>query len=437
MLNSGLRSESWGWLLFTCFLVGGCRSSVSPLGPTDGPGKPAAAPAGGASEAASTRAVSRSAAGAIPESVLNEHGMTTLWTKQPAKAEGAIRNVYLLPEGLFAVTRPDPDVRSWRLIRYDLETGLPSWFYELEEPLEHAPVAYHYGTSASGQRPDELYLLQKDVLRCLDLQYGADMWRVRLRFPVSSAPVVDDNQLYVGSYDRRIYAMPKKTGLDSWTYITGGEITSAGTVGEGGHLYFTSTDKYVYRLEPASGWVNGKSWRFATGARILGSPVFFSRWIFVGSTDFKLYCFEMDGTRAWEFPAEASVSETPVVMSLKPDKPMVFCISQESRGGREKRIAWALDAKTGQTYWHRDDVSQVIGIGRRAVYLLPDTRAVQGGRQLIAVDAMKGDELFSIPVDRFEIIPTNDAEHGTNARTRGVVYLVSKAGLVQAIREKP
>lgn len=375
----------------------------------------------------------------VSERALSDRGLVTLWTK--SNSEGTFRNAYLLPEGIFAVTRPQAGGRSAMLVRYKLEDGLPLWYYPLDEPLEYPPVAYHYRPSPDGPRSDELFILQKDVVRCLDLQHGAELWRVQLPFPVSCGPVVDENQYYIGSYDRRIYAMPKKRALVEWHFITGGEIKSNGDIGDAGQLFFTSTDKSVYRLDPSRGWTRGQAWQFATGGRILGSPVFFSRWTFAGSTDFKLYCLEQDGSKAWDFPVESAILDTPVVMSFRPDKPLALCISHDDRRGEEKRILWCIDAKNGKEMWRREHVAQVVGIGRRAVYLLPEARAgrADGPKPSVieAVDALKGEELFSLPVDSADWIPLNDAEHGVNARSRGVMYLISKSGRMHAIREKP
>ena len=375
-----------------------------------------------------------SAAEFISDSVLADHGFVSLWTK--GATEGPFVNAFLTPEGIFAVARPKADSSQWRLIRYSRENGLPVWVYELEEPLRHPPAAYRYATPGTPRRSDELYILQKDVVHCIDLQYGAALWRVSLPFPVSCAPVVDETQYYVGSLDRRIYAMAKNKPFPTWTYITGGEIKSPGAIGAAGQIYFASTDKEVYRLEPNAGWMTGKSWRFATGSRILGSPVFFSRWVVVGSTDFKLYSFEVDGTPAWQFPVEAPIPGTPAVMSFRPDKPLAVCIAQDDRGGQEKKVAWAVDAKTGERQWQRDDTESVITVGKKAVYLLADPK-VAGGRKIVSVDALKGEELTSLPVDGFDIIPLNDADHGTNAKARGIIFLISRSGAMQAIQEKP
>ncbi len=390
-------------------------------------------PAESTAESASVAAVTDSADSAdfIPDGVLSQHGFVTLWTKRAT--EGPFHSCYFLPEGIFAITRPKPGSSSWRLIRYNLKDGLPMWFYDLDEPLKYSPVAYRYGPTPEGRKPDELFILQKDVIRCLDLQYGAEMWRIQLPFSVSCAPIVDELQYYIGSLDRRIYAMFKNKPFEVWNYITGGEVISPGTIGYGGQIYFTSTDKSVYRLEPNKGWVNGKSWFFNSGGRILGSPVFFSRWVFVGSTDFKLYCFEVDGTIAWQFPVEAAINSTPVVMSFRPDKPIVFCISQDKFRGQERKVLWAIDAQSGKELWHRQNIRQVVGIGRQAVYLIPEGSS---GRQILAVDAVKGDEITSLSLGYFEFVPTNDADHGTNLKSRGILYLISKNGFMQAIQEK-
>jgi len=368
----------------------------------------------------------------ISDELLTQHGLKTLWTK--GATEGAFHSCHLLPEGIFAVARPQPGSSNWRLIRYNLETGLQMWFYDLDEPLKYPPVTYRYGPMPEGRVPDELYILQKDVIRCLDLQYGAEMWRIQLPFSVSCAPVVDERRYYIGSLDRKIYAMLKNRPYEDWTYITGGEIKSPGCIGQGGQVYFTSTDRGVYRLEPSKGYVHGKSWAFPTGGRILGSPVFFSRWIFVGSTDFKLYSLEVDGVSSWQFPVEAAINATPVVMSFRPDKPLVFCISSEQNQGRTKRILWAVDAQSGKEQWHKEDIQQVVAIGRKVVYLRPDGKG--RSTQILAVDALTGKEVTSLPVEQFDIIPTNDAKHGTDPNLRGRFVLISKRGYMQAVREE-
>jgi outer membrane protein assembly factor BamB len=123
-------------------------------------------------------------------------------------------------------------------------------------------------------------------------------------------------------------------------------------------------------------------------------------------------------------------------MSLRPDKPLAVCIAQDDRGGQEKKVAWAVDAKTGERQWQRDDTESVITVGKKAVYLLADPK-VAGGRKIVSVDALKGEELTSLPVDGFDIIPLNDADHGTNAKARGIIFLISRSGAMQAIQEKP
>ena len=421
MLNSDPSGLKCILAFLAVALITGCRGGTEAL--KDGPAVKAAAP----EKALWAEGLY------IDEKTLSDHGFLPLWTKQPT--EGAFHSAFLNTEGIFAVTKPPAGSTACRLIRYNLNDGLPAWIFELEAPLKYPPVAFRYGPSSERTRTDEVYLLQKDVMHCVTLQDGAELWRIPLPFSVSCAPVVDERQYYLGSFDWRIYAMAKNKPYPAWPYITGGIVQSPGAIGTGGQIYFTSTDKSVYRLEP-TGWVAGRSWRFATGGRITGSPVYFSRWTFVGSSDYKLYCFEVDGTHAWEFPMESPIYGVPVVMSFRPDKPLVFCISVEERSGQEKEILWVLDAKTGQLQWRRDNVNQVLTIGKRAVYLLQKGTAKEP-RRIVAVDALKGEELTSLPVEGFEIIPTNDADHGTNPKTRGTIFLISKAGSMQAIIEKP
>ena len=416
-----------GWSIFLGLVLTGALAACQ--GQERGNVTPGAGTTGESSASLAAPAV-------ISDEVLADHGFVSLWTKMPSAAEGRFVSAFLTPDGIFAVARPKPDSSLWRLFRYSRDNGLPLWVYEIEEPLRQPPVSYRYTTPSATRRSDELYFLQKDVMYCLDLKYGAVLWKVSLPFPVSSAPVVDETQYYLGSYDRRIYAMGKSKPYAAWSYITGGEVKAPGAVGASGQLYFASTDKSVYRLEAASGWVTGKSWNYATGGRLLGSPVFFSRWLFVGSTDFKLYSLEVDGTTNWQFPVEAPILTAPLVLSFRPDKPLALCVAFDDRPGQEKKTAWVVDAKTGERQWQRDGIDSVITVGKKAIYLLSSANA-PGGRRIVAVDALKGDELTSLPVDGFDIIPVNDADHGTNVKARGTIFLISRTGLMQAIQEKP
>jgi hypothetical protein len=62
---------------------------------------------------------------------------------------------------------------------------------------------------------------------------------------VTSSPAVADGKVYVGSQDRRIYALNASTGALIWSYLTGNWVRSSPAIAEG-KLYVGSDDNKVY-----------------------------------------------------------------------------------------------------------------------------------------------------------------------------------------------
>ena len=70
--------------------------------------------------------------------------------------------------------------------------------------------------------------------------------------PVRSTPTEQDNVLYFGSDDSKIYALDAATGATVWTVTTGGAVESSPTL-QSNVLYVGSDDATVYALNPATG----------------------------------------------------------------------------------------------------------------------------------------------------------------------------------------
>ena len=58
--------------------------------------------------------------------------------------------------------------------------------------------------------------------------------------------------VYVGSYDKNVYALNAKTGVKLWSYATGDIVASSPAVGNG-VVYVGSYDKNVYALNAKTG----------------------------------------------------------------------------------------------------------------------------------------------------------------------------------------
>jgi outer membrane protein assembly factor BamB len=239
----------------------------------------------------------------------------------------------------------------------------------------------------------------------------------------------------VGSDNGRVYGVAKSDSVEKWSYQTGGDLKGNPAVGVSS-VVFASTDGSVYSFSPSGGWVRGTSWKFDTGAPVISSPVPYSQWVIVGSTDYKLYCLEeRDGSVFWSFLAEAPIDDTPVVYSYRPGQDFVYCIAVEKTPRSEKRTLFSVKLRDGQMMWRRAGVRAVVSMGKENLYVINDPVAGEG-RTLSALDAMSGKEKFRINVAQFHFVPTNLADYGRNQAERGRIYLVAKDGTIQVIGEK-
>jgi outer membrane protein assembly factor BamB len=120
--------------------------------------------------------------------------------------------------------------------------------------------------------------------------------------------------VYVGSYDKKVYALNGATGAKKWEYLTGGMVNSSPAIGADGTVYFGSLDKNVYALNGGTGV---KKWEFLTGDGVSSSPAIGSDGtVYVGSLDGKVYALNgATGAKKWEFVAGKRVDSSPAIAS--------------------------------------------------------------------------------------------------------------------------
>src|ERR1700752_2968510 len=101
-----------------------------------------------------------------------------------------------------------------------------------------------------------------------------------------SAPAIaSDGTIYIGSNDRKLYAL-KPDGTKKWEFATGGKVQSSPAIGSDGKIYIGSLDNKLYAVKP-----DGKKvWEFETGGLVTSSPAIAPDGaIYFGSWDHKLY----------------------------------------------------------------------------------------------------------------------------------------------------
>lgn len=239
----------------------------------------------------------------------------------------------------------------------------------------------------------------------LDARSGRERWRFEAGV-VESSPLVVDGTLYVGSWDRRVWALDASSGKAIWSYRTGDKVKGGAAYAKGtvfvgsydgrlyaldaksgklrwsasaqssfgstgnfyatpavayGRVYIGNTDGRVYAFGAASGSL---LWSHGTDGYVYGSAAVWRRTVFVGSYDGRLYALDAaTGRTRWRFDARGPISGSPTVLAG-----VVYVSTLERR-------TYGLDARSGRELWRFDDgkYSPLVADGKR-VYLTGYTR---------------------------------------------------------------
>ena len=104
--------------------------------------------------------------------------------------------------------------------------------------------------------------------------------------PFYASVAVTDDLVIAGSRNKRVYAINRKTGEETWSFPTDGDVDSSPVV-VGNRVYIGSHDGNLYVLDLRKGTLQKK---IPLGGRIIGSPAVGRNSLVVGTTDGIVYC---------------------------------------------------------------------------------------------------------------------------------------------------
>jgi len=82
---------------------------------------------------------------------------------------------------------------------------------------------------------------------------GTVLWEFETEGSEQSSPAIgSDGTVYVGSYDKKLYALSGKSGDKLWEFETGGSVVSSPAIGPDGTVYVGSADKKLYAIKTDS-----------------------------------------------------------------------------------------------------------------------------------------------------------------------------------------
>ena len=90
---------------------------------------------------------------------------------------------------------------------------------------------------------------------------GVKLWEFETGGAVTSSPAIgSDGTVYVGSWDKKLYAINGKSGVKLWEFETGGYVDSSPAIGSDGTVYVGSRDKKLYAIKTESKGLAKSPW---------------------------------------------------------------------------------------------------------------------------------------------------------------------------------
>ncbi|MEI6519541.1 MAG: PQQ-binding-like beta-propeller repeat protein [bacterium] len=204
---------------------------------------------------------------------------------------------------------------AWPTFRHDIqntgkslfngpENPIKKWSFNTGNYIRSSPAISTDGTIYVGSGDKKIYAIKPD---------GSELWNYNVGAIIewSSPTVCIDGSILIGSYDKKLYSI-NSNGSKKWEFLTGDQITSSPVITSDGSIYFGSGDNKLYALN-----IDGsKKWEFTTGGRIGSTPAIGKDGtIYFGSLDKKLYALSPNGTKKWEFVTGNWVYSSPSIDS--------------------------------------------------------------------------------------------------------------------------
>ncbi len=213
---------------------------------------------------------------------------------------------------------------------------------------------------------------------------------------VTPTPVVvsANDVLFVGSYDKKLYAIDATTGAKRWEFLTGGNI-SASPAYANGIVYVGSWDKKFYAVDATTGL---KKWEFLGLADFDHSPTLADNTIFISNNGSLLAIDALTGKQKWSVPLGAFVSS--------PSNPVVVngIVYTSSNGN----TIFALNATDGTTKWKLQTNSEFTSsfFGDNSIAVVDGVVFAPNIKGIMAIDANTGVKKWDYTTQYNIISPT-------------------------------
>src|SRR5262249_11202489 len=143
---------------------------------------------------------------------------------------------------------------------------------------------------------------------CLSKDGGATIWKKSMG-PVFSSPVLDRNEITIGSDDERLYCFTI-AGAEKWRSLLAGKIRSTGMAVKD-FIYTGGFGGVFYKIRRATGEI---AWRNSEAGSMYSSPAYGKSFVVAGNNGGAVNYFQVNGgKKIAEFKTHGPVTASPLV----------------------------------------------------------------------------------------------------------------------------
>jgi outer membrane protein assembly factor BamB len=235
----------------------------------------------------------------VSAEALHDVGLLKHWQLTlPFDGEHELADLYRVDDTLYATT-----TSGW-VFAIQADTGAMRWMRQVTTRGNRLEMPAHAGIATVFPAKSELVLFNRYT--------GDGLRRVELRFPCSTAPVVDENHIYLGGSNGRFYALNRQDFTEAAKALSTGPIVGD-LVLHNGILYVTGEDGGIMSARVSRWWPYWEDPARVHGPLMAGCVVTDDA-VYVPSLSQSLFKLERrTGRVSWRHPLSGALRELPIV----------------------------------------------------------------------------------------------------------------------------
>lgn len=359
------------------------------------------------------------------DSELARHGLKISWWGRAAIDPSREQVDFVINDEEVVFVRSTTGI----ITAFDAESGRKMWSILVGRPDQQG--------FAPTSNAKQLLIAVGLRLISINKKNGDVLWNLELPKHPSAAPAIDDDRVYVGMVDGRVYAFDLRTIqklhedrmlpafshiAEVWRYqapseIVSPPITSTGAVcfaSSSGSLYSVDAEKHKLKFQfESDGRIItplglGKNPESAPGNN--KKP---ERSILLAAENSQMYCLNQEnGEYRWTFTSAHAIRQQPRVFGNR------CYVTPETVG------TYALSMSSGIQLWRepQEQARKILMVSQDRLY------AFNGQKEIVVVDTADGKLVSKMPYRKYIMTPTND-------RTDRM-FLTTQDGLVVCLKER-